>query len=1185
MFLKSLTLKGFKSFSDTTTLDFEPGVTVVVGPNGSGKSNIVDAVAWVLGAQGPKALRSGKMDDVIFAGTSRRAALGRAEVALTIDNGSRRLPIEASEVTVTRVLFRSGDSEYLINGASCRLLDVQELFSDAGVGRQQHVIVGQGQLDQVLTATAEDRRAMIEEAAGIRKFRRRRERAERRLDTTGANLERLGDLVREVRREQRPLERQAGAARRHDGLVAELRALRAFQAGRELGELERRGEKVREQQEQASDRLRAIDLELARLDEVIGASDAATAVSRSGDARLAVTKLESLRQRTDGLARLVAERERAVAAQLASDAAQAIGMLEADRLGLVAVLATAEEESNALGPEWDALAGDEALLQERRGGSSAGALGAGAGAGAPRAGGLAVGGTDVTDRHDLVTRARIEAAAQRQALAHSRETLARISERASSLGARRSELVTALSGSKETIEATSLTLEEATAEASSSLAAAETATAAESAMAESLRLAEQESHTASARADTLAAALEEARARAGVERLAGVAGVLGALQDLVEIDRGFEQAFQAAAEGALDGVVVDGVESARQALALLRSTVGGGAVIAAPEPAGSDPLFSLDRSDEGGGAGPGLVPLREHVHAVSLQVSALLDDLLRGLWVCEAGFEAALAAAAADRRRTVVTASGDRFGASGWRVGSAGAAATRVAVDQAVTSASNAQLLVAENSEAARVTREEAAAARRAAEVTAATVARLQTELAHFISTRQETVSQVGEIDAALEAIEKERLACEQLTLAQGKQLSEAESRVAELEAFETAVAAQLAAEREARSELEERALELTARRSGLEIRSAALDERRAMVNRRIAEIDDRLAANQAARIAAQERRDVLETSSLALGRFLSRLEDMAELVAAGLESAARAAAAAATAAEQASESLATARSERSQLEKELVELRERDRRLGIEEAEVRLRRESCAETLARDLDMQPEQALAAPRPELPDGVTPASRARELDRELRLLGPVNPLAEEELKALVERSSFLDRELEDVRSARRELGRVIRAIDAEIASVFEAAFADVSQHFEVLVETLFPGGAGRLCLTPADSPLNMGVEIEARPAGRHMRRLSLLSGGERSLVALAFLFAVFRSRPSPFYLLDEVEAALDDINLHRFLDLLDEFRSEAQLIIVSHQKRTMEAADALYGVTMPPGGSSKVVSERVARTSG
>ncbi len=240
MFLKTLTLKGFKSFADPTTIELEPGITVVVGPNGSGKSNVVDAVAWVLGAQGPKVVRSTKMDDVIFAGTSRRPALGRAEVSLTIDNASRRLPVEVAEVTITRTLFRTGESEYALNGAPCRLLDIQELLSDAGVGRQQHVIVSQGQLDSVLQAHPEDRRMIIEEAAGVLKFRRRRERAERRLESSEQNLLRLQDLQREVRRQLRPLERQAEAARRHDGLVAELRALRLHLAGRELASLGRR---------------------------------------------------------------------------------------------------------------------------------------------------------------------------------------------------------------------------------------------------------------------------------------------------------------------------------------------------------------------------------------------------------------------------------------------------------------------------------------------------------------------------------------------------------------------------------------------------------------------------------------------------------------------------------------------------------------------------------------------------------------------------------------------------------------------------------------------------------------------------------------------------------------------------------------------------------------------------------
>jgi chromosome segregation protein len=273
-------------------------------------------------------------------------------------------------------------------------------------------------------------------------------------------------------------------------------------------------------------------------------------------------------------------------------------------------------------------------------------------------------------------------------------------------------------------------------------------------------------------------------------------------------------------------------------------------------------------------------------------------------------------------------------------------------------------------------------------------------------------------------------------------------------------------------------------------------------------------------------------------------------------------------------------RTERAEAERQLTDLREQLNRIELEEAETRMRLEAAVENLRREFDCEPEVAIAAGSPELPDGTTAAGRARELERELRLLGPVNPLALGEYETLLERHEFLEAQLDDVKSSRRELARVIRSVDAEIIVVFESAFADVSANFDALFATLFPGGAGRLTLTDPSDPLNTGIEIEARPSGKNVRRLSLLSGGERSLTALAYLFAVFRARPSPFYLLDEVEAALDDVNLHRFLDLLHEFREEAQLVVVSHQKRTMEAADVLYGVSLPPGGSSRVVCQRM-----
>ncbi|HEX5616223.1 MAG TPA: AAA family ATPase, partial [Acidimicrobiia bacterium] len=350
MFLKSLTLRGFKSFADKTTLEFEPGVTVVVGPNGSGKSNLVDAVAWVLGAQGARALRGGKMDDVIFAGTSERPALGRAEVSLTIDNTAGVLPIEFSEVTVTRTLFRTGESEYAINGAPCRLLDVQELLSDSGIGRQQHVIVGQGQLDAVLNSRPEDRRAVLEEAAGVLKFRKRREKAQRRLESTEANLLRLSDLLREVRRQLRPLERQADAARRHDGLVAELAGIKLHLAGREIDQLRSRLSRHQDARRAHADDERRLTARLRELDASVIEAEHALSIPGADDVADLLPRVEALRERARGLHALVAERRRGLERELAAVADE--GVVET----LVADAAAVREQLAAVEADWATLA-------------------------------------------------------------------------------------------------------------------------------------------------------------------------------------------------------------------------------------------------------------------------------------------------------------------------------------------------------------------------------------------------------------------------------------------------------------------------------------------------------------------------------------------------------------------------------------------------------------------------------------------------------------------------------------------------------------------------------------------------------------------------------------------------------------------------------------------------------------
>jgi chromosome segregation protein len=974
VFLKSLTLKGFKSFADKTTLEFEPGVCVVVGPNGSGKSNVVDSVAWVLGAQGARALRGGKMDDVIFAGTADRAALGRAEVSLTIDNTARLLPIEFSEVTITRTLFRTGESEYMINGAPCRLLDIQDLLSDTGIGRQQHVIVGQGQLDAVLNARPEDRRAIIEEAAGILKFRKRKEKAERRLVATEGNLLRLGDLLREVRRQLRPLERQADAARRHDGIVAELQAIRLHLTGREIALLRGREEKRADARRVLATEEQDVRVRLRALDSEVLDAERALAIPGDDDVADLLARTEALRERSRGLVNLVAERRRGLDRELAAVADE--GVVES----LVAEAAQLRDELATLAAE-----APPRLVS--------------------------------ADLVPIVAEVRAAEDALHNADREHRE-------------------------------------------------------------------AEAEASRWRSRAETLALALDAAHAAAGGQAIADIDGVLGPLVDNIEIAMGSEIAVAAALGDALHAVVVES-GAARAAVECLKE--GDTQALLLVTDAGAGAQTSL--------APPGTLPLASCVHGRQAGLDELLARLLAPYVLVDAGWQAALDVALAVPGLIAVTRDGDRFGGpSPWRAGPPGSSAvTPTALAEAEARADE---LEAERDAAAadvELARQRLAAARRSELVATEEERRLHTE----------TTSRVAALDARRSMLET-RLA---------------------------AVDARLAA----RPDEEARA---RARRDGLERRRAAIDA-----------IAQRLAGRTA------------EVEALAV-RLRTRRREQSE------------------AAREAGRRLDGLRGERARAEKKLGELREQVGRLEIEEAEIRLRLEQAIEQLRNEHDCEPDAAIACPPPDVLEGITLPARARELDRELRLMGPINPLALSEYEALVERHEFLQKQLDDVKNARRELHRVIRTVDEEIVRVFDAAFADVARNFSDLFAMLFPGGAGRVVLTEPNDPLNTGIEIEARPSGKMVRRLSLLSGGERSLAALAYLFAVFRARPSPFYLMDEVEAALDDVNLHRFLDLVHEFRNEAQLLIVSHQKRTMEAADVLYGVSMPPGGSSRVVSQRM-----
>jgi chromosome segregation protein len=989
VFLRSLELRGFKSFADRTVLDFEPGVTVVVGPNGSGKSNLVDAVAWVLGAQGPRTLRGGRMDDFIFAGTGSRPALGRSEVSLTIDNAAGLLPIEFSEVTITRRLFRDGESEYELNGAPCRLLDIQDLLSDTGIGRQQHVIVGQGQLDTILNARPEDRRAVIEEAAGILKFRRRRERAERRLETSEGNLLRIQDLLREVRRQLAPLRRQADAAQRHAGLEAERRAIRLYLAGHELAGLQTRLEKRRDKRAELDATAAETHRRLHELDEEVFAVERSLTALGDDDLADAQARVSALRERSRGLQALVTEKHRNLERELAAAADEGVVQtLVADAVALRGELGEVEAEVAALAPERAGLDEAAAGIEQRR-------AELGADGGAPEA--------------------------------------------------------TARAAEHEWQEAT--------------------------AGAARLR----------ARAEALAAALGATQP----DVVAGVPGVVGPLAELLVIESGAEAAVEAALGEAMQAVVVEGGDAARAAIERVAAGDAGALLLVlGSRPSGAGPV-SLPA---------GTRPVRDEVRTDRADLAGALDTLL-GSTVVADDVRRAVDLALAHPDLVIVTPAGERVGgAAPWRLG------RRPLTERAVAAAQE------------RATAAEAAAADAA---------------------------------ARLERARREAHAAD-------------------------------ANRRAARAELDEQLAAIAAQHRDLAVRTGALDERRAGLERRLAQVEVRLSGRDPqAQSAAERQRSELLGRSEAYARVQHALVEHAAAIETLHENLHERRRRQSEAARASGERLDVLRAERSGLEEELGAARELLGRTEIEEAETKLRLETAIERLRTDFDCEPAEALDAPAPEVPEGTTPAARARELERELRLMGPINPLAVREFEELQARVEFLDQQLEDVRATRRELRQVIRAVDREIVKLFETAFADVSRHFSDLFHTLFPGGSGSLSLVEPDDLLNTGIEIAARPSGKTVRRLSLLSGGERSLTALAFLFAVFRARPSPFYLLDEVEAALDDVNLHRFLDLVREFRDEAQLVIVSHQKRTMEAADSLYGVSMPPGGSSVVVSQRLS----
>ncbi|MFF1960971.1 chromosome segregation SMC family protein [Streptomyces sp. NPDC058220] len=1238
MHLKAMTLRGFKSFASATTLRFEPGITCVVGPNGSGKSNVVDALSWVMGEQGAKSLRGGKMEDVIFAGTTGRPPLGRAEVSLTIDNSDGALPIDYAEVTITRIMFRNGGSEYQLNGDTCRLLDIQELLSDSGIGREMHVIVGQGQLDSVLHADPMGRRAFIEEAAGVLKHRKRKEKALRKLDAMQANLARVQDLTDELRRQLKPLGRQAAVARRAAVIQADLRDSRLRLLADDLVRLREalRTEiadeaALKQRKEAAEGRLKSALAREAELEDEVR-----RLAPRLQRAQQTWYELSQLAERVRGTISLADARVKSATTAPADerrgrdpeDMEREAARIREQEAELEAALEAAEhalEDTSAHRAELER----ELAAEERRLKDAARAI-------ADRREGLARLNGQVNAARSRAASAQAEIGRLAAARDEARERAAAAQEEYEQLKAE----VDALDADDHEMGERYETARRALSDAEAALSAAR----------EAATTAERERAALAARREALALGL---RRKDGTGALLAardrLSGLLGPAAELLTVTPGYEIPVAAALGVAADAVAVSGPATAADALRLLRKQDAGRAVLLLSDgpPDGGVPAQAGDETRAAGRAEPGQaggVPGRATgpVGAVPGQggaqqsdgTSAVADravrtavvggsapyvmDLVRGPgalmgavrrlvrdMVVVGTLEDAEDLVAARPTLTAVTAEGDVLGAHFAQGGSAGAPSlleVQASVDEAAAGLAELAVRCEELAEAqhrATGRRAECAALveelgerRRAADREKSAVSgrlgRLSGQARGAAGEAERTTAAAAKAQDALEraTAEAEELA-ERLLVAQEAPVEEEpDTAVRDRLAADGANARQT--EMEARLQVrthEERVKGLAGRAEALDRAARAEREARARAEQRRARL--RHEAQVAGAVAAGARQLLAHVE-------VSVVRAEAERVAAEAAKAER------------ERELVAERNQGRELKGELDKLTDSVHRGEVLGAEKRLRIEQLEAKALEELGVEPAGLIAeygpdqlvAPSPAAEGEVLPddpehprnqprpyaraeqEKRLKSAERAYQQLGKVNPLALEEFAALEERHKFLSEQLEDLKKTRADLLLVVKEVDERVEQVFTEAYRDTARQFEGVFSRLFPGGEGRLILTDPDHMLTTGVDVEARPPGKKVKRLSLLSGGERSLTAVALLVSIFKARPSPFYVMDEVEAALDDTNLQRLIRIMQELQESSQLIVITHQKRTMEVADALYGVSMQGDGVSKVISQRL-----
>jgi chromosome segregation protein len=1167
-----MTLKGFKSFASATTLRLEPGITCVVGPNGSGKSNVVDALTWVMGEQGAKSLRGGKMEDVIFAGTSGRAPLGRAEVSLTIDNSDGALPIDYTEVTISRILFRNGQSEYQINGEASRLLDIQELLSDSGIGREMHVIVGQGQLDAILMATPEERRGFIEEAAGVLKHRKRKEKALRKLDSMQANLARVQDLTVELRRQLRPLGKQAEVAKKAATIQADLRDAKLRLLADDFISMSKTLELEVADETALREKRTAVETELETVRRREEALDAQAAFESPLliAAQETYYNLSSLREKFRGTQSLAQERSRflneeAEEARTSGRDPEAIDAEAASlRVEESQLRANVLEAQQALVHATSQLVSAEAALKSDEDTIAA----------AMRAIADAREGTARQEGHIKSLQARLEAIAEEiERLNKSRsDAQARVDLAQREYASYELEIASADSGE--------LGLDSQYEGAKNSL---ESAKSKLNELVESERAADRERNAVESKLEAMKLTSQNRDGASALLRDSRGVSILGSIAGLIEIDTGWESAAAAALGSLADAVVVQDLSSAVTALTTLRSENLGQADVLVYEPGQSG----------NGNIPAGLTPLSAHIR------SSTIGDLISALLASTVVADNANAAEAILRSHpavTVVTRDGDVISRGRARGGSK-SSSSLIEIKALIEGLETKLQEITHNCDRLKF------------EISTA-----NTEVASRQNDFDVALSKLNESDARIAAL------TEQLAVS-GQNMK---SAMAEVERLNNSINEATTAKSRDEGEIIIAQNQLQQRGEVVEPDHSRTEELRNLVSiARTSEVEARLAVR-----TIEERVDSVAARALTLEQSAQAERDASERAIIRRSARARAAVISQAVAEAAYEvlihierSIAKAATERGRLEEsrasregETLTVRTRGRELTTEleqlttsvhkdeiaRAEQRLRIETLETKTVEEFGIDTSTLINEYGPdkdvptfhETEDGEIVATemvpyrrdqqekRLASAERSLNLLGKINPLALEEYTSLEERLKFLAEQLEDLKNTKKDLLDIVKEVDDRVQSIFMEAYEETAKHFEDIFARLFPGGDGRLILTDPDNPLTTGVDVEARPPGKRVKRLSLLSGGEKSLTAVAMLVAIFKSRPSPFYVLDEVEAALDDVNLGRLLGVLEELRESSQLIIITHQKRTMEIADALYGVTMRGDGVTEVISQRL-----